>query len=673
VLYGSATLGRGSEFLRDAVAAFSRAGFATAELEVEAAPRIIGGGPDPWHRHLLAWEYLLPGRRMTRRVDTLEVHSPRWGMKKMELDVSFPTSCLTGNSDPDDPPERCLIPAAFIPKDPVAVDLEVRNSDGAWVSVPTRRECRLLTEQAIELIGHHAAGLLQRSVADFELGDELRRRVGDVITMEPLKARVSRLHIERKMGLSGEVGEWLLPLLRRLEDNYLLWTPIEGSPLGDHHLSIRRSDRREGERFFWPLRLFKKDVTVDSQAGTIHGNWRPPSKWIFVPSTSAIFARLLLSFGLMPIKFEEETLEAHRFASYHLAMVPPTGLVVREVRSGEICESEWGEENPAVEEIKTDIDRTVHGEDTRTGHVHLEMDRNPSWLNSRITIGLRPGTTTLWAMVVVLTCGLLWVLRHELERILGSTEDIDTQVTAAVLLVGPTFAASWSLRNNPTLIRSMVGGAEGLLLSSAVVSVAAALVLAGFKPFDWGPEKTIDWYASVSFAIAVLIVTGWLQARSLVWLVYRYVLSNTTMNLLATAIFSAIALVTVRDLEDVPVAPAAVLLLVGFALTAVAGNRTSVGLGQNSRLAAFWAGLAALVCLALAGRMLEFFNHTLSEADALHFGEIALMVFGGAAMIAFLLNGGREIVQYSRNKRSSGSASTMEIAGKIVEPQNSSA
>jgi hypothetical protein len=602
---------------------------------------------------------------MTRRVDMLEVHSTRWGMKRMELDVSIPSSCLTREAAPDGPPERCLIPAALIPKQPVAVDLEVRNSDGDWVSVPTRRECKLLTEQAIELIEKLGGGLTGLPCADFHLSTELRRRIGDVITMDPLRARITRLHIQKKMELREETRDWLLPLLRRLEDNYLLWAPIEGSPLGDHHISIQRSDRRRAEQFFWPLRLFNETVVVESEAGRIEGHWKPPSRWLYVPSPSAIFARLLMSFGLMPIKFDEETLEAHRFASYHLAMVPPSGLVVREVRTGEIPETEWEETNPRPHELGTDFDRTVHGDDTRTGHVHLEMDSNPSKLNSRITIGLRPGTTTLWAMVVVLTCGLLWALRHELERILGASnfEAIEVQIVAAVLLVGPTFAASWSLRSNQTLIRSMVVGAQGLLLGSAVLSVAAALVLAGFEPFSWPPEKAIDWYASLSYAVAVLITTGWLQARSLVWLVYRRVLFNTTLNLLATAIFAGIGFWAVRDLDGIPVAPAAVLLSAGFALTAVAGNRVSVRLGENSRLAAFWAGLGALICLALAGRDLEFFDRVTTQADAFRDGEVALLLVAVVALVVFSVQLARKIVQRWRNRQSSAPSQPLQIAG----------
>ncbi len=604
---------------------------------------------------------------MTRRVDLLEVHSTRWGMKRMELDVSFPKSCLIGESLPNGPLQRCLIPAAFIPKEPVAVDLEVRDSDNAWVSVPTRRECKLLTEQAIGLIGEHAAGLTGQPASDFEFATELRQRIGDVITMDPLRARISRLHIEKKMQVSDEMAAWLLPLLRRLEDNYLLWAPIEGSPLGDHHISIQRSDRRQGDQVFWPARLVEEDVDVDSEAGTIRGRWRPHSKWLFIPSFSAIFARLLLSFGLMPVKFDEEPLEAHRFASYHLAMVPPPGVVVREVKTGQIPESEWGKEDPTIKEIGTDVDRTVHGEDTRTGHVHLEMVTNPSWLNSRITFGLRPGTTTLWAMVVVLTCGLLWALRHELDRVLelaSGDSEVEVQIVAAVLLVGPTFAASWSLRSNPTLIRSMVVGAESLLLGSAVVSVAAALVLAGFKPFGWSAMESIDWYASLSYAIAVLIMTGWLQARSWIWWIYRHLLFNTRMNLLATAVFAGFAYAAVHFLEDVVVAPAVVLLLAGFGLTAVAGNRTSVRLGENSRLAAFWSGLGALVTLALAGRELEFFERALTKEEAFRFGEVALVVIGLVAIGVFVASVTREFVRWCRKAKSSAAARTMDLPGK---------
>jgi hypothetical protein len=612
---------------------------------------------------------------MTRRVDMLEVHSTRWGMKRMELDVSFPNSCLIGEPLPDGPLQRCLIPAAFIPKEPVAVDLEVRDSDNTWVSVPTRRECKLLTEQAIGLIGDHAAGLTGQPASDFELATELRQRIGDVITVDPLKARISRLHIEKKMQVSAEMAAWLLPLLRRLEDNYLLWAPIEGSPLGDHHISIQRSDRRRGDQVFWPARRVEEDVTVESEAGTIRGRWRPHSKWLYIPSFSAIFARLLLSFGLMPVKFDEEPLEAHRFARYHLAIVPPPGVVVREVKTGQITESQWGKEDPAIEEIGTDVDRTVHGEDTRTGHVHLEMDTNPSWLNSRITFGLRPGTTTLWAMVVVLTCGLLWALRHELDRVLrlaAGDSEVEVQIVAAVLLVGPTFAASWSLRSNPTLIRSMVVGAESLLLGSAVVSVAAALVLAGFRPFGWSAMESIDWYASLSYAIAVLIMTGWLQARSWVWWIYRNLLFNTRMNLLATAMLAGFAYAAVHFLEDVVVVPAVVLLLAGFGLTAVAGNRTSVRLGKNSRLAAFWSGLGALVALALAGRELEFFERTLTKEAAFRFGEVALAVIGLVAFGVFIASVTREFVRWRRNSKSSAVPRTMDVAGKTRPPEPAS-
>jgi hypothetical protein len=664
--------------------AIGRSSTAAGDVMAEPAPRVVGGGPDPWHRHPLAWEYLLPGRRMTRRVDTLEVHSTRWGMKRMELDVSFPTSCLVGGQDPDGPPERCLIPAAFIPKQPVAVDLEVRGDDNAWVSVPTRRECKLLTEQAVELIGEEAAALTGAPQAHFELDAELRQRIGDVVTMEPLAARISRLHIEKKMDFDEGTAAWLLPLLRRLEDNYLLWAPIEGSPLGDHHLTIQRSDRREGEQLFWPVRLFNEDYPVESAAGTIQGNWYPSLRWFYVPSFSAIFGRLLLSFGQMPIKFDEETLEAHRFASYHLAMVPPPGLVVREVKAGQMSESDWGKEDPKIDELDSDLDRTVHGEDTRTGHIHLEMDRNPSWLNSRITIGLRPGATTLWAMVVVLTCGLLWAVRQELERFVAvdhrrvaetvdrlQAADTEVQILAAVLLVGPTIAASWTLRTNSTLIRSMLVGVEVLLLSSAVVSVAAALVLAGFEPFDWGPMTTIEWYSSLTYVIAVLVLTGWLQARSWVWRIYRRVLSSTKMNMLATALLCAIAVLAIQRLEDISLATAAVLLLIGFALTAVAGNRTSVDLGENSRLAAFWAGLGALIAVALAGRELEFFESVISLDDAVHHGERALLIVGGVALLAFIGSLAGEIVQYQRNKGGSSSPSPMEIAGKEPASQAS--
>ena len=140
------------------------------------------------------------------------------------------------------------------------------------------------------------------------------------------------------------------------------------------------------------------------------------------------------------------------------------------------------------------VTRASEGNDSRVGHVHLARNENPGRLFTRVTIGLRPGTTTLWALVAVLTCGLLWAYYRNVES-LGASDgqlfDLNLAVAVSVLLVGPTFASAWTLREKDrTLMRTMMAGTRLLLLASAVLSVGTALALAEIRPLSWdlGPE-----------------------------------------------------------------------------------------------------------------------------------------------------------------------------------------
>jgi hypothetical protein len=589
---------------------------------------------NPWDLYPLAWEYLLPERPMNRRLDTLEVHSQRWVLKRMELDVAFATASIA-ETEGQSEESRCLVPAAYIPKRPVASDLEVKDSDGTRISVPTRNECMDLTKRAIAQIGAGGVEPLGGSAGRYRLDPEIEQLVGDVIANEPLRARICRLELIRRLEqVNKEAMEWLQPILRRMEDNYMLWVPIEGAHVGTHHVSIWRSDRRGLNPIFPVKRKRRADlITVDSAVGQLQAEWHAPRKWRRGFDASALVGRLLVSFGLMPVKFEDEVLDADRFSSFHLEMVPPSGLLVREVKAGEIAESEWDRANPWIRSICSGVQRTIHGADTRTGHLHLEMQPNPSRLNSRITIGLRPGTTTLWAMVVLLTCGLLWSMRHEIVRLLaldgkGAPDDVQIQIIAAVLLVGPTFAASWMLRlKDPALIRSMLAGTQALLLTAAILSVATALVFADMRPFGWEPTKTVQWYASCSFVIAMPIAVGWLQARSGVWIVYRRLLNRTWKNLVATFALAILAWATLQQIEAHQRIGTAALFVIGFSFTAIAGNRTSVRLGEVSRVPAAIAGLGAIVTLALVGRELQFFNR-IADKDVAHRygGDLELLI-----------------------------------------------
>jgi len=610
-----------------------------------------------WDDHPTAWEYLLPGREMTRRVDTLEVHSQHWGLKSLEIDVGFPDSC--SNVERPGDPALCLVPVAYIPKRPVASDLEVRNADDGIVSFPTKRECMALTKSAIEQIEAGAPQLLSRPAGEFAISASLAIRIGEVVAWEPLRARTARLDVEENILATGNLGlkEWLLPLLRRLEDNYMLWAPIQGSPRSEHRLSIRRSDAREPDPIFTIVRKAAEFFEIPSEAGTLEGEWCPPRKWRRKFNFSAFIRRALVFLGLMPMKFEQEVIETDRFSSYHLRLVPPPGLIIRAVKVGRIDESQWGQKKPRLKPLKSGADRTIHGEGRRVGHVHLEMSCNPRRLTSQFTIGLRPGTTTLWSSVMVLTTALIWAMHNEVIGLLGlkpgtSKEEVEIQIAAAVLLVGPTFAAAWALRlQEATLIKNMLTGTQILLMVSAVLSIATALVLAGICPFGWGPAKTIEWYASASYVLAVLSVIGWLQAPNSVWLIYRRLLDRNWKNLVGVIALALLSWLALQELPEWPGLLTLALLATGLGSALIAANRFCVRLGESTRLQTMVAALGASLALALASREIEFFNRVADRSLAHQYGSYLELAVAAAAFLLLLGRG----IRYYREGHSSRS------------------
>jgi hypothetical protein len=646
----------------------------------------------------IAWEFLLPNFPMVRRVDTLEVFSARRGLRLMQLDVRLPDRCKSDSTVPGETPP-CFIPAAFLSKYPVVPDLEVQDGAGEIVSVPTRGQNMDLTAQAFAQISADAAGVLGGPSKRYRLDEPSCVLIDDVIRMPPREARVCSLEIA-ELVKKPRKRDWLLPLLARLEDHYVLWVPIESSAAGEHRLSIRRSAMRRPNPVFPQLRGKPEKFTVETSSGDeLEGTWHPARKWARTFDPAAAVGRGLVAFGLMPVKFEEDALEADRFSSYHTCIVPPAGLLLREVRAGEVFEDPWEAHKLEIHEFKTDEDRdqTVQGEDTHRGHIHLAKARNPAWLNSRVTIGLRPGTTTLWALVAVLTCLLLWALHHNIRefplhagsdrcaaRALVSTKGhcrrradvasgtnrvsqvrpaarekkdnphdgrLNLAIAVAVLLVGPTFASAWALRDKDrALMRSMLAGTRLLLLGSAILSVSAALALAGVRPFNWGVGEAIGWYASLSYTIAVVMVIGWLQARGPIWLIYRRALTATKWNLLTTIGLALVSGVAIIKLSNFPPYCQALLFLAGFGFTAIAGNRASSPLGEVSRLPAALAGFGGILTLALASREFGFYNHLIARGTAHMYGRDAEFALAVAAFALLAIRYSIRLYRWRRIK-----------------------
>lgn len=580
----------------------------------------------------LAWQYLLPDHPMTRRVDTHEIYSARRWQVAMEVDFSVPPP-LPGAVPAVN--EKCLVPVAFLARRRVAHDLEVRNGAGELVSAPTMQGNMDLTAQALAEISAGAAAAFNRPPADYHLEPDLLTLAGDLMRAESHHARICRFEIEDKMECGAFT--WLLPLLRRLEDYYMLWVPVEGDPGSLHHLSIRRSEWRWLDLIFEKKRRREVELKVPTSLGEIQATWDPPYKrrrklW---PNLPAAVGRLLIACGLMPVTLRDEAYEAHRFSSYHACVSSPPGFILRELRAGRIEETEWEAVKPVIKDIQSGLNRTISGEDSRIGHIHLATARNPSRLYTRATVGLRPETITLWALVALFTCGLLWAFHRNVQAIAELSDK--AQVAIGVLLIGPTFASAWTLREKDrALMRSTLSGTRLLMLSSAALSVATVLALTDLRPFGWEVGPAVSWYASFSYTIAAFIIVAWLQTRSLAWFAFRHVLTKPKWNQLAILILAAISYLTLWKIEGSAAVCTGVLVLTGLSLTVVAANRTSNPLGEVSHLPSFLAGIAAIVTLAIASREMTFYNQVVDRSQARELGMTAELGLMAAAILLLL-------------------------------------
>lgn len=606
----------------------------------------------------LAWQYLLPDKPMVRRVDTLDVHSARRWSVSMEVDFRMPA--LAAGAMPPGPNDRCFIPIAFFARHRVAPDLEVRNSAGELIPVPTKKQNMELTAQALAEIGSDAAATFHRPPAEYELSEDLLKLAGDVISMESHHARICRFKIEAAM--NPGVFPWLLPLLRRFEDNFVLWVPVAGEPGTEHHLSIRRSDWRWLDPIFPKKRRKEVEIKVSTSVGVQRATWDPPYKWLRgLPNLPAAAGRLLIACGLMPVTLKNEAFEAHRFSSYHFCVAPPAGFVLRELRAGKIPEGDWKATKPQIHRIRDGLDRSIGGQDSRIGHVHLAMPTNPSRLFTRATIGLRPETITLWALVAVFTCGLLWAFHRNIQDIATLTDK--AQIAIGVLLVGPTFASAWTLREKDrALMRSTLSGMRLLMLASAALSIATALAIADLQPFGWKVGQAVSWYASLSYAIAAIIVVGWLQTRWIAWFVFRDVLTKTKWNLLATAVLALASYFAISELSDFPALATGVLILTGFAFAVVAANRSSVPLGEVAHLPAALAGVAAIITLAIASRELTFYNYLADKGEVHEWGMVAELSVAAAAAVILLVRYSLRLYRRRKTGKVKDSLQTREIA-----------
>lgn len=541
----------------------------------------------------IVWQYLLPEARMRRCTETIEILDLRRAHRQITIDFSLPGGAR-------EPGSRWLIPAALLGKTPVAPDLEVRDSSGGIVSIPTKRENMALTVAALDRL--NSAGAI-----DFSVFPELRDLARQVITSDIFEARVARRLAEGAMGPEDTL---LRALLRSLEDRFLLWIPVQGTPGCDQQLQIFRRQRFSRDDL-WPRSRIRDQRQVDTALGSVNVELMAARGRRRFKLRVAI-ARAQLFFGLAPIEYRQEVAEARRFASFHLRVLAPDGLVVRSVGL-EVPKAGTADlQEPEMEEAESEPGLIFQGRDSEMGHLHCSREVNPASLVSLTTFGIRDGLTTLWAGAVVFTALLLWAVHRLAPPDLLVSGNGQLEATVAVLLVGPALAAAWAIRSDSELVERSLLGARTLLLASALLAVVAALSLAGLRPFRWTNDQAIELYASLSYLVAVAIVVGWVVTLPPTWFFYREVLTDARRNLATVVLICLIGIGAAAH-------PALPMRLVGFALLGAGLALAAVAAhpGRSSRTddrgsGPVIAGVGAIGMLIGAGFFLGYYEELVS-------------------------------------------------------------
>jgi|GEM_PF-4533796 len=553
----------------------------------------------------IAWQYLSPDKRMRRWTETIEIVDLGRSKREITIDFSLPDG---------DSPDGWMLPTAYLDKWPVAPDLEVVDATGTSVSVPTKRENMAITAAALD--GLAGAGLIP-----FE-DKTLRALSHEVIFGANFDARVARLLAEERIGAEDRLGDeerLLLSLLRSLEDQFLLWVPVAGKPGCDQQISIRRRQELARNIIFVPTRVMEERA-VETATGAVRVNYFPatgPRRINFEAAAS----RFLRLFGLAPFEYAHETSEAKRFASFHLRVAAPEGLVVRDVGLRVPQEGMVELDPPALTEAPTSEEGFSHrGRESDLAHFHCARPQNPAVLSAYATLGIRGGLTSLWAGASVFTTLLLWAIHRLAPADLAATGTLEA--TVAILLIGPALAAAWAIQaDRGDLLESTLGGARVCLLASSLLSVTAALSLAGFRPFHWSNETAVEVYASLSYGVAALVVVGWAVTLSLCWLLYREALTTARRNYGILLLIAGLA-AAVCVHSDLPVRLVGFVLLgTGLAMAVIAAHPGRAAGASNSGPPL--AAVGALGTLLAAGWFLGFYENVFSR-ETLRAGVLAV-------------------------------------------------
>jgi len=501
------------------------------------------------------------------------------------------------------------VPLVFLRKD-VAPDLEVTDDKGEPLPIPAPSENVALTLRAFADLAIEE---------DWDLvGSDLRPLVQEVIQGDPFRARVARLVIDERANMPRPLKD----LLRELEDQFVLWMKVDQNfPVDRGVRIVQRQVMQRAPLIVRHRRHVRRRLSVAGEEVEVQF-----LAAVGLPRLSLhfLFQRLRLALGTYAV-FEYATAEAPRFEDFRLRIEAPPGFLVRDAAVDTEGAANVRLERPEVQTIFTASEAFYEREGISVGGIGSESaylnavhpPRDLSRMQMRVAFAMRSELIGFWALVIVLTAGLLWLFHRAGVMWIDEREGaLETATT--VLLLGPSAASALALRaDEGGWVRRSMWLTRMMLFGSALLAMGTALVLL-FPASEEVKLKLIGDFAACAYVFAALISVIWVSGQDLLWSLYRSHLKDRFGNyvVLLTLCLTMVALAALELPSRLPALLAALpWMILGVCCGAVAVNRALDLRGRRTGAFPFLA-VAGTVVAFLAGGLFAGFYGGLSPGEA---------------------------------------------------------
>ncbi len=418
----------------------------------QSDPRRVGGA---------AARFVLAERGWTsRHVEHVEVLDEVFARRRLTVDLTLPPVRGGSVCDLGEGEELFVMPVALMRKDRPVTDIDLVDEEGRSLPLLTRAENAAITAEALIA----AARLMVRP---FRLGDDLADRLRRVALADPDTADEAYREAPttsaaqaraRRLAQHSSFERFDTFALRAIAHS-VIWVALRG----------RRGDRRIVKLVY--------EEPVNERARQRR-------------------TRLALRFGLESLDVWLFTPHIPDAGSYHLSVSNPAGLDLRRLELLAALVPREGERFDYY------VERAVRG-----GHIYVAGARavgeGAVAMSLRVT---RRGFVTQSLLAAALITALL-VVFAACSTALATKQP---EVAGAVLLVVPALLVLFAVRpHEHALTTSLLSGVRFVVLLTGLIDAAAALVLAGFTPWDLDAHAWWVVFAISSGLCSALIFAVW--------------------------------------------------------------------------------------------------------------------------------------------------------------------